>query len=137
MVDQFTIRFKTQSHWTSLAAIDFFLGGTGAGTFLLSMYLNVVVGMVIGWIAVALGALALLIDLGRPERFLRAGSQLGKSWISRGVIFTGLFLVFGILRLAPELLAGLPWGPATGLGQAIGVVVTLGAIGVMMYTGFL
>ncbi len=137
MVDQFVIGFKTQKWWGSLAAIDFFLGGTGGGTFILSMYLGLPFGMVLGWIAVALGAVALLIDLGRPDRFLRAGSQVARSWISRGVVFTTLFLVFGLLRMAPEWLTGLAWGSSTGLGQAIGVVAALGALGVMMYTGFL
>lgn len=137
MIEQFTIRSKAQRGWTSLTAIDFFLGGTGAGAFVLSMYLDLVAGMVVGWLAVALGALALLADLGRPERFWRAASQPGHSWMSRGTIFAILFLLFGLLRLAPQWLAGLPWGPATGLGQALAVVTTLAALGVMMYTGFL
>jgi formate-dependent nitrite reductase membrane component NrfD len=137
MVDQFTIRSKPQRWWTSLAAVDFFLGGTGAGAFLVSMYLGIAAGMALGLVAVALGALALLLDLGRPERFWKASSQLGQSWISRGVILTTLFLIFGILRLAPEWLVGLPWGQGTALGQAIAVVATLAALGVMMYTGFL
>lgn len=137
MVDQFIIGFKTQKWWGTLAAIDFFLGGTGAGTFILSMYLGIPSGMLLGWIAVALGAIALLVDLGRPDRFIRAGSQVGRSWISRGVVSTMLFLIFGILRMAPEWLTALPWGGTTGLGTAIGIVAALGALGVMMYTGFL
>jgi formate-dependent nitrite reductase membrane component NrfD len=137
MVDQFIIGFKTQKWWGTLAAIDFFLGGTGAGTFILSMYLGIPSGMLLGWIAVALGAIALLVDLGRPDRFIRAYSQVGRSWISRGVVFTMIFLIFGILRMAPEWLTGLPWGGSTGLGTAIGIVATLGALGVMMYTGLL
>lgn len=137
MIDQFVIGFKTQRSWGSLAATDFFLGGTGAGTFILSMYLGILPGMIIGWVAVALGAVALLIDLGRPDRFLRAGSRIASSWISRGVICTGVFLLFGILRLAAAIATSLPWGASSGLGQAIGVAATLGALGVMLYTGFL
>lgn len=137
MIDQFVIGFKTQRSWGSLAAIDFFLGGTGAGAFILSMYLGILPGMMIGWIAVALGAVALLIDLGRPDRFLRAGSQVARSWISRGVISTTVFLLFGILRIAAGIMSGLPWGAGSGLGQVITVLATLGALGVMLYTGFL
>lgn len=137
MVDQFVIGFKPQRSWGKLAAVDFFLGGTGAGAFVISMYANLVAGMVIGWIAVAAGAVALLADLGRPGRFVRAGSRVGNSWISRGVVFTTLFLLFGVLRLAPEWLVALPWKPGTGGGIAIQVVATIGALGVMMYTGFL
>ena len=137
MIDQFVIGFKPQRWWGTLAAVDFFLGGTGAGTFILSMYLGLTAGMIIGWIAVALGALALLIDLGRPDRFLKASSQVARSWISRGVIFTSIFLLFGILRIAGAVSSGLPWGGASGLGQVIGVITTLGALGVMFYTGFL
>lgn len=137
MVDQFTIGFKTQRWWGSLAALDFFLGGTGAGAFIFSMYLGIVPGMALGWVAVALGAVALLVDLGKPGRFLRAGSRVGRSWISRGVMFTTIFLLFGLLRLATEWTAGLPWNNTDTLGQTISVIATIGALGVMLYTGFL
>lgn len=137
MVDQFVIGFKTQKWWGTLAAADFFLGGTGAGTFLLAMYLGSVLGMVIGWLAVAAGAIVLLIDLGRPGRFIRAGSRLGRSWISRGVFLTSLFLLFGFLRVTGQDNGSLPWGTSTDLGLAIGVLAAIGGVGVMMYTGFL
>ncbi len=137
MVAQFTIGFKPQRLWSSLAAIDFFLGGTGAGAFLVSMYLGSSVGAVIGLLAVVFGALALLADLGRPERFWRAGSKLLLSWISRGVAFTTVFVVFGILYIVPVWIAALPWSRETALGQAIGLIAALGAVGVMIYTGFL
>ena len=137
MVTQFTIGFKPQRLWTSLAAIDFFLGGTGAGVFLVSMYLGLGAGGVAGLVGVALGALALLADLGRPERFWRAGSQVIMSWISRGVVLTLVFLVFGVLYVLPDWLAALPWSRGSGLGQGIGLIAALAAGGVMMYTGFL
>lgn len=137
MIDQFTVGFKAQRSWGSLAAVDFFLGGTGAGAFIWSMYFGVPAGMIIGWMAVVLGAVALLVDLGRPGRFLRASSQIGRSWISRGVVFTSVFLVSGILRIASEMAGGLAWGGNTGPGQAIGLVAAAGALGVMLYTGFL
>ncbi|MDP2659773.1 MAG: DmsC/YnfH family molybdoenzyme membrane anchor subunit [Dehalococcoidia bacterium] len=137
MIDQFVIGFKPQRWWGSLAAVDFFLGGTGAGAFVLSMSLNTLPGMIVGWVAVALGAVALLADLGKPGRFVRAGSQAGRSWISRGAIFTSIFLLFGILRIAAQVAPGLPWAPGGALGQAVGLLATLGALGVMVYTGFL
>ncbi|MDO8692392.1 MAG: NrfD/PsrC family molybdoenzyme membrane anchor subunit [Dehalococcoidia bacterium] len=137
MIDQFVIGFKPQRSWGSLAAIDFFLGGTGAGAFVLSMYLGMLPGMIVGWVAVALGDIALLADLGKPGRFLRAGSGVSRSWISRGVIFTSVFLLFGILRIAAGVSSSLPWGASSGIGQAIGVLATMGALGVMIYTGFL
>ena len=137
MVAQFTIGFKRQSIWSSLAAIDFFLGGTGAGAFLVSMYAGVNALAVAGLIAVIFGAVALLVDLGRPDRFWRAGSKVLMSWISRGVVFTSVFVVFGVLYIAPDWIGALPWSKTTALGQAIGLLAAVGAIGVMMYTGFL
>ncbi len=88
-------------------------------------------------LALTLGAVALLVDLGRPDRFIRAGSQVARSWISRGAIFTSIFLLFGVLRIAAQVAPGLPWAPGGGLGQAVGLLATLGALGVMLYTGFL
>ncbi len=137
MVDKFTVGFKPQNKWGWLAALDFFLGGTGAGAFLISMYFGINAGMIVGLIAVALGAMALLLDLGRPERFWKALTRVAFSWISRGTIFTAIFLVFGVLYIAPEFINGLFWSRETGLGQAIGLVAALGGIGVIIYTGFL
>lgn len=137
MVDKFTVGFKAQNKWGWLAAIDFFLGGTGAGAFLISMYFGINAGLIVGLIAVALGALALLLDLGRPERFWKALNRLAVSWVSRGTVFTTIFLVFGILYIAPEFINELFWDRGTGLGQAIGFVAVLGGTGVIIYTGFL
>lgn len=137
MVDKFTVGFKPQNKWGWLAAIDFFLGGTGAGAFIISMFFGIDAGMIVGLIAVAMGALALLLDLGRLGRFWKALSRPGNSWISRGTILTIVFLIFGILYIVPEFFTGLPWSKGTGPGQAIGLVTVMGAAGVMLYTGFL
>ncbi|MBI4316876.1 MAG: polysulfide reductase NrfD [Chloroflexi bacterium] len=137
MVGQFTIGFKPQRLWTTLAAIDFFLGGTGAGAFLMAVYLGIGEGTTVGLVAVALGAIALLADLGRPERFWRAGSKVLVSWISRGVACTTVFMVFGVLYVVPDWVGGLPWSRGNFVGQGIGVIAAMGAVGVMMYTGFL
>lgn len=135
MVDKFTVGFKPQNKWGWLAATDFFLGGMGAGAFLISMFFGISEGMITGLIAVAFGALALLIDLGRPERFFKAPSRFFYSWISRGTIFTTIFLVFGVLYVATEFI-GLPWSREAFLGQSIAFLAAIGAIGIILYTGF-
>ncbi len=137
MVGQFTIGFRPQRVWTSLAAIDFFLGGTGAGAFLIAAYYGIREGTTLGLVAVALGAVALLTDLGTPERFWRAGSKVRVSWISRGVACTAVFVIFGVLYVSPDWVSGLPWNRASLVGQGVGVIAAIGAVGVMMYTGFL
>ncbi|MDP2661677.1 MAG: DmsC/YnfH family molybdoenzyme membrane anchor subunit, partial [Dehalococcoidia bacterium] len=131
--------FKAQHEWGWLAVLDFFLAGSGAGLFLVGMVLGLDSVGAIGVVAAALGALTLLADLGHPERFWRAISRPGTSWISRGAILVSLFLVFGAVHAAPAVsfLSWLPWTSGSALGTVTGIIAALAAIGVMAYTGFL
>jgi len=139
MVEEFTLQHNVQQEWKWLAVLDFFLAGTGAGLFLVSLFLGIEMAGVIGLVATALGAVALLADLGRPERFWRAISRPSTSWISRGAILVTVFLVFGALHSAPAipLFSGLPWTTGAGFGMVTGIIAAVAGLGVMAYTGFL
>ncbi len=129
--EEFTLDFKTQHEWGTLAVLDFFLAGGGAGAFLMGLLLDVYPAVIIGVIGVALGAIALLADLGRPERFWRALSHPGTSWISRGALLVGVFMVFAVIHILLTIA-----NPGTN-DAAIKVIAGIAAVGVMAYTGFL
>ncbi len=131
--EEFTLDFKTQHEWEWLAVLDFFLAGGGAGLFLLGALLSVEVATLLGVIATALGAIALLVDLGRPERFWRAISNPTTSWISRGALLVSAFLLFGAIHI----LLWLTGNTGSGLDTAAVVIAAIAAVGVMAYTGFL
>ncbi len=136
MTGEFTIDYQTQQEWSWLLTASFFLEGVGAGLFILSLVLGLAAGALLGVVAVGLGALCLLLDLGHMERFWRAVSRPGTSWISRGIIIITLFLVLGVLWVAPFYVTALPWGEGTRLGQVLGALAAVFAFGVMLYGGF-
>ena len=137
-MDELLIGMKGQREWGLLIITYLFLGGSGAGLYVVSMYMNSFMGSILGLLLVVLGAILLLFDLGRPERFWRAFCKPGTSWISRGTFFITLLLVTGALQIAPSIpgLESLPWGEGTAIGLTLKVVAAVLAFLVMIYTGF-
>jgi formate-dependent nitrite reductase membrane component NrfD len=139
IIDEFTVEARTQKEWKWLIATAFFLGGVGAGQFIISALQGFWAGMVVAWLIVVVGkGTAHVLYLGRPLRAWRAFARPGRAWISRGMICITIFAVFSLLHMAPgvEVFSGLPWDAGTGFGQFVKVVTILSALGVMVYTGF-
>jgi len=124
--DDFIVRYQTQTGWGFGIALDFFFSGTGAALFLFSSLFHSSVGIVLSLIFIAIGVLALFLDLGTPWRFYKTFARLKTSWISRGSLFITLLFIFGIIYG----LAGFP--PLPGFWLIIFCAV---AILVMLYPG--
>lgn len=141
MIDPtYMTEFTLQREWVEkrgfLLVLAFFLGGLGGGLYLVSLYLDFRVGLVAGFLIVAMGKTGThLAYLGRPLRFWRAFLRPQNSWLSRGVIALSLFLVFAVLQLAPSL-PQLSWLPWTSHNLALQILVTIGAVSLITYTGF-
>jgi len=137
-IDALLVGVKPQREWGSLVVVYLFLGGAGAGLYAVSLYMERPFESILGLAAVAVGALFLLLDLGRPERFWRAFLRPGTSWISRGTFFIALLLLFGAAQAAPSFpaLGFLPWGEGTTAGWMLKGTSALLAVLVMTYTGF-
>lgn len=134
-IDEFLIGVKPQREWGWLVITYLFLGGAGAGLFLISLYIDHAWAGALGLLVVIFGTLLLFFDLGRPERFWRAFFRPQSSWISRGCFFITLLVAFGGLHCSVELSAlAVPDGG--GLAIWIEVVAAITAILVMVYTGF-
>ncbi len=134
-IDEFLIGVKPQREWGWLVITYLFLGGAGAGLFLISLYIEHAWAGALGLLVVAFGTLLLFFDLGRPERFWRAFFHPQSSWISRGCFFITLLVLFGGLHAAVELsVFALPAGSA--LGSWIEGLAAATAVLVMVYTGF-
>ena len=132
--NQFTMGYRPQGEWSWLITTAFFLGNVGAGLFLISYFNSLYLGAGVGLLIVGVGkSTAHLLYLGRPARFLRVTVRWRTSWISRGLIAMGLFLVFGVVYLARYLHASfVPHGVTVGFGVAAAIV----AVVVMVYDGF-
>jgi len=90
--------------------LAFFFTEVGAGVYLVCLFLGFSGGCMAGWlISAILGGGLHMLYLGKPERAWRAIMRPVKSELSRGLIIMTLFLGFGVLHLAPDFIAGLPW----------------------------
>ena len=133
-IDEFLIGVKPQREWGWLVISYLFLGGAGAGLFLISLYIDHAWAGLLGLLVLVLGTLLLFLDLGRPGRFWRAFFRPWTSWISRGCFFITLMVLFGALQIAPGL--GFLWDNGSALGSVIKAVSVAAAVLVMIYTGF-
>ena len=132
--------FTFQTEWVEkrgfFLVLAFFLGGLGAGLYLISMYLGFYAGLVTGFLIVVVGkGTAHIIYLGRPWRFWRGFLRPQTSWISRGLIIVVFFAVATAFQLAPTI-PQLSWLPWTADNLAIQIIVIIGALALMAYTGF-
>jgi formate-dependent nitrite reductase membrane component NrfD len=136
-----------QKSWNWMTAMYLFLGGLGAGAYIVgavgslcgpSYALITKWGLIISWPAVALGSLFLMAHLGTPGRFMLAVSNPGTSWISRGVIFITFYFIISIIHFAGYVYPA-DFVKSMAMNQQV-VLVVLGvffALGVSVYTGAL
>lgn len=138
MAHEFNTDLTAQEEWGWLLALDLFFAGMGGALFLLCFLFNLppsVVVLSLGF--VALGAMVLMVELGRPLRAWRALCKPFSSWISRGVMFVTLFIVFGTLYSAPtfDFLSWLAPGGDTAR-KTIAIIAAISALFVTLYPGF-
>lgn len=131
-LDEFLIDVKPQKEWGWLVITYLFLGGAGAGLFLVSLYMTHPWGEALGLILLLIGTLFLMLDLGRPERFWRAFFRARSSWISRGCYFITALILLGGLNVLIEL----TMSDSGILTTIIRFGAGAAAIAVMIYTGF-
>jgi formate-dependent nitrite reductase membrane component NrfD len=153
-MDRFVLEPKVQRVWDIPHATWFTLMGLGGGLFIIARLLNLelAVGLWLGlpvadlvsFLAIAVGGLILIADLGKPLRFFRAVLNPRTSWISRGAIADFVFLLVGGLLIIPNLAVGephpfswLPWDASAGnpSGGALELVAMAAAVIVMFYAG--
>ena len=116
-----------------------FLGGIGAGQFVVSTWLiDSKTSALVGLLVVGVGkTVAHLVYLGQPTRFYRLFLRPRTSWISRGLIFMVVFVAFGAAYLAPDIGFGwVPWKTGSTASDAFLLGAILSASLVMVYDGF-
>ncbi len=139
------VELVRQTVWGDLIALYLFLGGLGAMSFFFA-YLAwkkgahrtlVLGGSLTGLVAVIVGILALIMDLGRPLNFFLVISSpkinLG-SWITIGSVLLTLFVIFSAIFTLPLLMGSREAKP---LMEIFGLLGSISALGVALYTGIL
>lgn len=122
--------YTPQEEWIDrqgvLLWLAFFFTEIGAGLYLVSLFFHFWKGCMAGWlISAVLGGGFHTLYLGRPERAWRAVLRPVRSELSRGLIIMILFLLLGVIQLAPSLpwLRGLPWqGDSLFLMVVVGIL---------------
>ncbi len=133
--DNFVMAYRTQTEWRWLIPVAFFLGGLGAGLFMVSLFAGFTTGALIGLIIAVVGkGAAHFLYLGNPLRFWRAVMRPQTSWISRGMLAMVGLAVFGILYVAVR--GGILPGAGGGFETVLAVLAGVSAAVVMVYDGF-
>jgi len=134
------VRPIAQKEWGTRVALDFYLGGAGAG--LTGAYVvaaDVFDGptkanlgpLLTGLALIVIGLLLVISELGRPSNFWRALNGYRTSWMARGSIFS-----IGLVGSSVLLVAALVWGEAALVPvTAVSSLVFSGLVA--SYPGFL
>ena len=137
MAQGFNAELKCQKEGGWLLSVWLFLSGTGCGLFLLFKILDLPIFFALLALgSIVFGGAVLLLELGSPTRAWRGASRIRTSWLSRGVVFVGFFVLTGFLSVAPAWVSGLPWEGASLTGRALGWIAALCALMIVLYPGF-
>jgi len=133
---EWMVEYTPQTEWIERRGILIWLAevsnGIGGGLYLVSLYFNSLFGMFLSWLIVILlkGGFHFAY-LGKPMRFWRLALNPRTSWLSRGFIFLGLFIVLGAIQLALSY-----WLPGTALEFLFKVIAGLMVFLVVINSGF-
>lgn len=133
--DSFEISFIKQNDWASGELIAFYLGGVGAGLYVISQFIGFSAGLLFGFFLAAICKnVAHMKSASHPKRAFRALFRPHASWISRGALFVIFFAVFGALDITQKL----GWIHWSGFQAALFASLAFSsAVLVMIYLGFL
>jgi len=133
---EWMVRSTYQTEWIARRGILLWLamyaGGLGGGLYLVSLYFNSFIGMLVSLLIVAVlkGGFHFAY-LGRPLRFWRILFRPQTSWLTRGFIFVVGFVAFSAVQLMLS-----HWLPGTIWEIFLKALAGLMAAGVIVYTGF-
>jgi len=137
---------ERQNSFGGLIAIDLFLGGAGAGIFLISFIMDLMnrfqditkIGVITGLILVLMGTLILFLDLGNKSRSYMLFVN-PSSWVARGTYFITGFVVFGVAYsvISWNFLGWVLLSKTTLLGKVVGGIAAIFSFLTMLYTGML
>ena len=134
---EWMITGNKQSEWIDnrgiLLWLAFYTGGLGGGLYLISLFFDNLIGMLVGWFIVAVlkGGLHFMY-LGKPARFWRLMMHPQTSWLSRGLWFVLGFAGFGLIQIVTSIF----FPELTALILGLKIAAGIFALCVATYTGF-
>jgi len=133
---EWMVTYTPQTAWIErkgvLIWLALYAGILGGGMYFSALCFGSQPGMVLGWLIILIIKSGLhLAHAERPGRLWRMMLRPQTSWISRGLILTVLFIIFGALQIAFAL-----WQTMRGAETLFGVVAGICAFGIIVYMGF-
>lgn len=128
---EFMVKFTSQEAWIKGRGIflwlAFFFSEIGAGIYLVSLFLNLRAGWLLGWlITLVVGGGLHLLYLGKPARVLLMFLKPVKSELSRGLWVILVFAALGFIQVAPVVIPNLPWtGSSASMNLLTGIICIL------------
>ena len=103
-LNEWMVKPTPQTEWIEkrgiLLWLAFFFIELGAGAFFVGTIFKSIEAMLAGWlICGVLGGGIHVLYLGHPMRAWRMVSRPRTSWISRGLIFVSIFMLFGLIQM--------------------------------------
>jgi formate-dependent nitrite reductase membrane component NrfD len=96
MLNEFTVGFRTtERDMDKMVPLSMSAEGVGAATYLIAFLAGSRAGGLVGLVLVLIGAAALLAHLGHPRRSWRVITETGRTWMSRGAVFTAGLIILG------------------------------------------
>ena len=133
---EWMVTYTPQTEWIEgrglLLWLAFYTGGLGGGLYLVSSYYDSFPGMVVSWLIVAIlkGGFHIAY-LGKPMRFWRIIMRPQTSWVSRGFLFVGGFIVIGFIQLFISF-----YHPGSSVELFLRILTAICAFCEAIYTGF-
>lgn len=135
--NSFKLGYRFQSYWGASMARAFFAAEVGTGTFLVSLYFDYLVGMILGLaLAGTLKPYFHLSHMGVPAKAWRAMLRPDRSWVSRGGISVVLLVGFGVLHILNRSV-GLDklFGVGPQVGEFVKYIAIAAGLVVISYQG--
>ena len=129
----FRIKPKIQTSWGLGEAVIFLLEGIGATVLSISMLMRWPYMTLLGLVAMTVATVLLFRHLGHPTRTIKALSNLKVSWISKGSLLIGSWLIIGFFGLLVNICTGDAW---TSVQMALTILLCCLSAIVLMYPGF-
>ena len=121
MNDQFGPKPWHQTNWDFRAALNFILGGAGAGLLVVAAFSGLAgdalrIEILLGMALIGAGLISVWFEIGRPLRALNVGFNPFTSWMTRESFAAGAVFALG---LAAAWLGSRPWAQAAALAALI------------------
>lgn len=130
-----TAGFRVQKEWRRDRPPAIFFGTLGAALFIVGLFADNPIAMLLGWVFVVLVKLSVIYYFTPNKSHIKyVATRMRTSWVSRGVLAISIFAIFGGLYILGTPLFRVPYPAAVDI--LLAAIALAAAALVMLYDGF-